>query len=183
MKVYRKVNLWLALLMAVFAGGPICLVESEAWALPFNQDMVGNQPSIGDIQRPEPGNSIPLGSLTRDLQMTREEATNLENPVSASVSSVAHGERLFSANCSPCHGRVVGPGEVVLGGVQGQVPGPALFVEPMWEKPDGHYFTYIHYGGLAIMPAYGWRLTHQEEWDIVNYIRKVQNEVREKQGN
>jgi mono/diheme cytochrome c family protein len=155
----------------------IFIVSSSSYALPFNQDMVGNQPSIGDIQRPEPGSSVSRGSLQRDLMMSREEAVNLKNPIKPTEQSIYHGERLYSSNCSPCHGRVI-DGEVYLGTVQTQVPGPALFVESMWEKSDGHYFSYIHYGGMAIMPAYGWKLNSHEQWDIVNFIRKVQEDTK-----
>jgi mono/diheme cytochrome c family protein len=157
----------------------VALVFNSAFALPFNQDMVGNQPSIGDIQRPEPGLSISRGSLQRDLLMTREEAVNLKNPVKATEQSVYHGDRLYNANCAPCHGRVL-DGKVYLGTVQNQVPGPALFAESMWEKSDGHYFSYIHYGGMAIMPAYGWKLNFYEQWDIVNFIRKIQEDIKNK---
>ncbi|MCB0331689.1 MAG: cytochrome c, partial [Bdellovibrionales bacterium] len=43
-------------------------------------------------------------------------------------------------------------------------------------KSDGHIFSYIHFGGVAIMPRYGYKLSPREHWDIVNYIRWMQKD-------
>jgi mono/diheme cytochrome c family protein len=158
--------------------GTACLVlfTSTAFALPFNQDMVGGQLSVGDIHRPEPENSKQRGAESRYSGETREGAAGLTNPVPATAASVHHGERLYQANCSMCHGRRI-DGKQVEGGVQHLLPGIPLFEAYMKEKPDAHYFQFVKYGGMAIMPAYGWKFSTEEIWDIVNYIRLVQKEV------
>ena len=42
-------------------------------------------------------------------------------------------------------------------------------------KTDGYLYATIHYGGLVIMPGLGWKLSDSEHWDIINYLRSVQN--------
>lgn len=164
----RKGAVGLGILFAVVGLAPL------ASALPFNQDMVGNQISVGDMHRPEPAKSKPRGAEERYVGESREAALLMKNPVKPTADSVIHGERLYQVTCSPCHGRYI-EDQYVNGGVQHVVPGPPLFEAYMKEKPDAHYFQYIHFGGLAIMPAYGWRFSPEEHWDIVNYIRSVQN--------
>jgi mono/diheme cytochrome c family protein len=148
------------------------LFGSAAFALPFNQDMVGEQLIPGSMMRPKAPNTVPTGVEHR-FQGTEQEALRLTNPVSSSVTSVANGKRLFHANCSPCHGRYVEE-KYVPGAVSTFLPGPNLQADFYKTKPDGHYFKYINLGG-PIMPAYGYKFSMTEHWDIVNYIRYLQN--------
>jgi mono/diheme cytochrome c family protein len=148
----------------------------EVWALPFNQDMVGSQLSIGDMQRANPAKSLPKGADQRYMgdEASIESAARMVNPVPPSDRSIRHGERLYQANCSPCHGRRI-DGKQVEGGVQQWLPGLPLFEPMMKDKPDGHFFQAIHFGFAGIMPSYSYKFSIEEEWDIVNYIRHVQN--------
>ena len=73
-------------------------------ALPFNTDMMDKQPITGSIMRPKEPGSVAFGSLA-DRVETRDEALKLENPLKGDALSIASGERLFSTNCAPCHGR------------------------------------------------------------------------------
>jgi len=145
---------------------------STVAALPFNQDMVGGQPILGKVMRPKAEGSVPRGAEARYVG-TKEDAVNLKNPVPASPASVASGERLFHSNCSPCHGRYI-EGKYIAGAVSKYVPGPNLQAEFYKTKSDGHFFQFIHFGGMAIMPAYGYKFSINEHWDIVNYIRHIQ---------
>jgi mono/diheme cytochrome c family protein len=148
------------------------LIPALSFALPFNQDMVGGQLEAGSIMRPNPSDSIARGAGERFVG-TREEAGKLANPVPADARSIGNGRRLFSANCSPCHGKYM-DGKHIAGAVSAQIPGPDLALQTYKDKPDGHFFEFIHFGGIAIMPAYGWKFSIREHWDIVNYIRRVQ---------
>jgi hypothetical protein len=143
-------------------------------ALPFNQDMVGTQLTNGNIMRPKAAESVPVGASERFIGPKREDALRLTNPVEPTEMSIASGSRLFAINCSPCHGRYI-EGEHIPGAVSVYLPGPELSNALYKDKPDAHFFQFIYYGGLAIMPAYGWKLSIEEHWDIVNYIRHLQN--------
>jgi mono/diheme cytochrome c family protein len=150
--------------------------QQLAYSLPFNQDMVGTQLSNGNIMRPKAAESVPVGTAKRFVGPNREDALRLTNPVPATEESVSNGSRLFAVNCSPCHGRYI-EGKHVPGAVSTYLPGAELSAPFYKEKPDAHFFQFIHYGGMAIMPAYGWKLSIEEHWDIVNYIRHLQNTV------
>jgi mono/diheme cytochrome c family protein len=138
----------------------------------FGQDI-----PAGSMSRPRVPNTVPVGSLTRRIE-SREVALKLENPQQGDKVSIANGERLFAINCSPCHGKYssdpAGAQQYKRGAVAHLVPGPDLTDPIIAAKPDGHFYGYIYFGGMAIMPAYGWKLSPTEHWDIVNYVRKVQ---------
>jgi hypothetical protein len=47
------------------------------------------------------------------------------------------------------------------------------------DRTDGYIFGAIHYGSYStLMPAYGWKFSIEEHWDMVNYIRKMQSEIK-----
>ncbi|MCB9029959.1 MAG: c-type cytochrome [Deltaproteobacteria bacterium] len=153
------------------------LIATDALALPFNSDMV-NMPSLssGQISRSLPEDSVAIGSLA-DRVESKDEALNLKNPNdSHDKEAPLRGERLFRVNCMPCHGSydekaVNTPGEVAKRAI---MAGPDIANEYYATKPDGLFYGTIHFGGLAVMPRVGWKISPQETWDIVSYIRELQ---------
>ncbi|RIL09682.1 MAG: hypothetical protein DCC75_05985 [Proteobacteria bacterium] len=166
-----------ALAMAL---GAAAALSPGAYALPFNSEMLGGQQLItGKIMRPKPAGSVARGSLERVIE-TRESMANAVNPVPSSELSVKRGRRLFEVNCIPCHGTYSdGKWEQSpLAQIQMPMPSIDLSAEGTRQRSDGFIFGYIYFGGVAIMPSYGWKLSHPEVWDIVNYVRKIQNTNR-----
>lgn len=147
-------------------------ITVSAHALPFNDDMVHDQLKTGEVMRAAPENSIPRGASDRYVE-SREVAMSLKNPIAGDALSTRHGQRLWEIHCSMCHGVYTDTGYEV-GVVNQWVPGPNLADDAIKVKPDGHFFGYIYFGGLALMPRYGWKLSITEHWDLVNYIREVQ---------
>jgi len=178
---YRKYGVGVSLARAFVTtmcgvAGLVATNPTDALALPFNQDMVGSQISNGAIMRKHAEGAVATSDAERYVGLTREGALTLTNPIPATPESLSKGARLFSANCSPCHGRY-NEGKYIPGAVSNYVPGPNLALSFYKEKPDAHFFQFIHFGGMAIMPAYGWKFSMEEHWDIVNYVRQVQNEM------
>lgn len=151
-----------------------CLGPAISYALPFNTDMYHGQPITGDVMRPKAIGSVPMGSLDRYVE-SKEEAAKLENPLKGDFASALAGERLYAVNCSPCHGTYSGGRQASIGAVAKFMPGPDLTAELYKSRSDGFFYSTIHFGGMALMPGYGYKLSPKEHWDIVNYIRKVQN--------
>ncbi len=153
------------LLIILFA-----LLPLSAFSLPFNEDMVEYQLSPGQISRGEPKGSIAVGAAHKYIA-NKKEAESFTNPNKKTESSVRKGKRLFSVNCQPCHGKI-GPkenyviGKVVMGA-------PNLADKTYHERTDGEIFRTIYFGNLIMQPV-GWKLSHEEAWDIVNFIREVQ---------
>lgn len=146
-------------------------------ALPFNDDMVDNQKRTGIIMRGAPEGSVPVG-FESVFPKTKAEATELVNTVPAEPRSIEAGSRLFRVNCYPCHGDVskspYQPGPVAVNS-KGAIPGMDIGDKIYLQRTDGYIYATIHFGGLVIMPGLGWKMSDQEHWDIVNYLRSVQN--------
>lgn len=149
------------------------VLSLPVFALPFNDDMVHDQLNTSEVVRMAPEGSIPLGASERFVE-SREVATALENPLAGDQLSTRNGERLWDIHCSMCHGVYTEDG-YVRGVVNKFMPGPDVADEAYKAKPDGHFFAYIYFGGYALMPRYGWKFSLTEHWDMVNYIREVQN--------
>lgn len=93
-----------------------------------------------------------------------------QNPVGRTPLSVDIGATLFAANCVQCHG-VEGLGDGPLAGTL-TVP-PATFRVHVPFHPDGVLFAWISDGipGTG-MPAWKGRLSEQDRWDLVNFLRE-----------
>lgn len=104
------------------------------------------------------------------------DPATLQNPIPPSTESVALGARLYRQNCAVCHGpegRGDGPAAPSL------VPRPADLTVHAPMHTDGELFWWITNGlpGTA-MPAFRGRLTEEERWHIVNFLRSLTPQER-----
>jgi mono/diheme cytochrome c family protein len=93
-----------------------------------------------------------------------------KNPVAASASSLAAGQKIFSKTCAMCHGKTGdadGPAVIELNIHPAKLSDPKLATEP-----DGALFWKITTGKKP-MPAYGKRLSETDRWNLVNYVRTL----------
>jgi mono/diheme cytochrome c family protein len=118
--------------------------------------------------------SLVLGGVTaassisdKKWQVPATEAAK-RNPVSASETSIAAGQKLYTKNCASCHEPSGdGDGRAALElGIQ-----PARLSESR-NQPDGVLFWKIT-NGKKPMPAYGTRLPETDRWNLINYIRSL----------
>ncbi len=141
-------------------------LPAHSFALPWDIDMY-RQESLksNEVARsPVPG-TVPVGY--KPFTMSLEDAdTQLKNPQPRTQQSAWHGQRLWATNCSPCHG-VRADGKTSVGPKMGV---PDLLADLYRNKSDGHIFGVIHYG-LRNMPRYGFKLSEEETWDLINYLR------------
>ena len=173
-----KISRLVVLLFAALA------LPSFVAALPFNDDMVNVQKRTGSVMRPKPADSIALGSLDYVVN-TREEAQKLSNPLKGDKESAQRGRVLFSMNCYPCHGNIETQpsGSGYTGGPVSQkmlVRAPDLRA-PVYRdnRTDGDIYGAIHFGSPSgLMQPLGWKFSPREHWDLVNFVRSVQ----QKQG-
>jgi mono/diheme cytochrome c family protein len=100
------------------------------------------------------------------------------NPVTATSESVAAGKRAYDANCAACHGNAA-EGAVKAGLAisiieeQGGRQPPDL-TDAEWDhgSTDGEIFAVIARGlPPTMMTGFAGRLTDQDIWNIVNYLR------------
>ena len=146
---------------------------SSAFALPFNDDMVDMQMRTGVIMKPKPENSVPKGSLSYRVE-DKAQAETFKNPIKGEKFSVKNGKQLFRINCYPCHGDLEAPKYTPGPVAKKFMPPPDITNDYYEAKSDGYLYGVIHFGGLAVMPPLGWKLSPTEHWDIINYVRSVQ---------
>jgi mono/diheme cytochrome c family protein len=96
-------------------------------------------------------------------------APQLVSPVNATAAVLARGADLFRSNCAPCHGR----------GGKGDGPSaeprhpPADLTDPeVAAQPEGVLF-YKVWNGKTPMPAFKSRMTENEVWTVVAYVRTL----------
>jgi mono/diheme cytochrome c family protein len=91
-----------------------------------------------------------------------------KNPVSASQTSIAAGQKLYTKHCASCHGPSGdGDGHAAAElGIQ-----PARLSESRSES-DGALFWKIT-NGKKPMPGYGTRLSETDRWSLISYIRTL----------
>ena len=95
----------------------------------------------------------------------------LRNPFPPTPESLQAGEASYLQNCQTCHGTAGrGDGPAALG----LTPPPADLVAHVPLHPERALFRFIHDGipGTAMAPL-GSRMTDDEIWHVVNYIRTL----------
>jgi mono/diheme cytochrome c family protein len=97
------------------------------------------------------------------------------NPVPADAASIARGSELFHINCSLCHG-VDGKGDGPIANFLQKTKPTDLTGPIVTSVSDGAIFLVITNGMPGAMPALNENLTVRERWDVVNYVRTLQNQ-------
>jgi mono/diheme cytochrome c family protein len=124
--------------------------------------------------RPIPPHTVARGQLNEDQQFFEGKSggqlvTTFPAPVTRQM--LEHGRQSFDVYCAVCHGRT-GEGDGMI--VQRGFPAPpSLHEERLRKAPVGHLFDVIT-NGYGIMYPYASRVTIEQRWDIVAYIRALQ---------
>ncbi len=105
-------------------------------------------------------------------QMKLEAMTvKMHNPLQSTPENLKHGEQLFLATCSPCHG-VGGAGNGTVVHLLAHKPAN-LMTGVSKNLPDGYIYGYIRNGGIW-MPSYDDAMSSTERWQVVVYLRDLQ---------
>jgi copper transport protein len=95
------------------------------------------------------------------------------NPIPPNADSVAVGEALYAENCFPCHG-ATGAGDGPVGRTLNPPPADLTLHTQPGVHPDGRLYNWISNGFQdSVMPAFSEKLTDEERWHLVNYIRTL----------
>ena len=128
----------------------------------------------GSGARPIPPHTIARGQLNEDQPFFEGKLGGQlvsTFPVPLTRQLIEHGRESFDVYCAVCHGKS-GQGDGMI--VQRGFPAPpSLHEERLRQAPVGHFFDVIT-NGYGIMYPYASRVTTEERWAIIAYIRALQ---------
>ena len=108
-----------------------------------------------------------------------EDADKTKNPFPTSPESIEKGKALYlertKGNCIFCHGETGAGNEATLARLR-RKPADLTNKERMAKMTDGELFWKISKGITGIMPAGEKRMSEEERWHVVNYIRTLPKE-------
>ncbi len=134
-----------------------------------NHDFPNEQVDRKPVEHTVPRGPVDDGSVFYTGQTGNVLATTF--PVPVTLDLVKQGQEAFNINCSVCHGRD-GYGEGIV--VQRGFPQPPSFhSERLRNAPVGHFFQVITHG-YGVMYPFGSRITPEDRWAIISYIRALQ---------
>jgi cbb3-type cytochrome c oxidase subunit III len=124
-------------------------------------------------RQPVPG-TVARGHLHLDeLLYTGKENSVLANrfPFPITRADLQRGREQFNIFCTPCHDYTgSGHGMIVQ---RGFPPPPSYHIDRLRNAPAGHFFD-VMTNGFGSMYSYAARVTPEDRWRIIAYIRALQ---------
>ena len=167
----RNRRLFMLLLAVLFGCGCREEMRNDSRLKPLQED-----PFFADrnSSRPLVPNTVPHGEAdTDDFFYQGEINGKLVRgfPSAITKQELARGRDRFNIYCSICHGPT-GEGDGMI--VQRGFPQPPSFHEQrLRDAPEGHFFHVITHG-YGVMYPYADRITPEDRWAIIAYIRALQ---------
>lgn len=127
----------------------------------------GTVPASGGMLAGTSSGRVDDGQLALEAKL--DKAQRIPFPVTMQV--LRRGQERFDVFCSPCHS-VVGDGDGMVAR-RGFPHPPSYHIDRLRKAPDRHFYD-VMTNGYGIMYSYANRLTPQERWQIVAYIRALQ---------
>ncbi len=110
----------------------------------------------------------PAGAVPVTGREVVSQESELKNPISPTAESLAEGKALFETNCVICHGQTSAERGPV--GKKLTPPPPGLDHDMVKGLSDSTIFKTITFG-FGRMPVFQDKLTPQERWNLVNFLR------------
>jgi len=122
------------------------------------------------------GAGAPPQDFSKNTWNLPDDAEKTRNPVASTPESIAKGKELYlertKGNCVYCHGENGAGNEASMPNLR-RKPADISNKERMTSMTDGEVFWKITKGIEGIMPAGEKRMTEEERWHVVNYIRTL----------
>lgn len=117
----------------------------------------------GTEARPLPEHTVAQGDIARDEVVA--------TPLPVTAASLQRGQERFNIYCSPCHG-LGGMGDGMI--VQRGFPPPPSFASPRLRAASARHVFDVITNGYGAMYPYAARVTPEDRWAIVGYVRALQ---------
>lgn len=172
--IFDSIARWLSIYGLPFGGG-VAIALGLIWlliSLKASRNLVSQIALLAPVLI-----ALPIGALSL-ITFFREATPGLAltNPYLPDEQSLAIGQKLFEDNCAVCHGeagRGNGPAASSL-----SVPPPDYANGHLDIHTDGDIFYWIQ-NGLprtgSPMPAFKDKLSEDDTWHVVNYVRRLRN--------
>ena len=173
---------WLMLLFATCALAGCERTMKDMYVQPkLGPDAASPLWADGKGSRPPPPGSVAVasgdlaktssGRHGRDELDARDAANTASAPPTADLALLQRGQARYDVYCAPCHS-IVGDGDGMI--VRRGFPRPPTFHQArLRDAPDRHFFDVITQG-YGVMVPYADRVTPQDRWAIVAYVRALQ---------
>ena len=118
----------------------------------------------------------PQQDFSKNTWELPEDADKTKNPTTVTPESIAKGKELYmersKGNCVFCHGETGAGNEANLAKLR-RKPADLTSKERMTAMTDGEVFWKVSKGIQGIMPAGEKRMSEEERWHVVNYVRTL----------
>lgn len=95
-------------------------------------------------------------------------------PFKIGMADLQRGQQRYDIFCSPCHGVLGnGKGMIALRGLSLRKPPASYLTKRLRDMPIGHFYD-VMTNGYGVMYSYASRITPDDRWRIVAYIRVLQ---------
>jgi len=165
-------------LVAVAGCDPDYVVHHVGWF-----STMRHQRSIKPYAMPRPPvpGTVPVGGTEVD-SIGIAAAERIANPRTRTSESLNRGRWMYETFCLVCHG-ASGRGD---GPISSTVGGPFFGVrsvvsDTVARRSDGYLYAVVIHApamGRGLMPIYGDKIHGTDRWDVVNYVRFLQQQAR-----
>jgi mono/diheme cytochrome c family protein len=112
--------------------------------------------------------SPPVGAVPISGKEIVSQGSELRNSISPTEASLSQGKALFDINCAMCHGQTSAERGPV--GKKLVPPPPGLDHDMLKGLSDSTIFKALTFG-FGRMPVFRDKLTPEERWNLVNFLR------------
>ncbi len=138
---------------------------------------MNGQTKINEIAVPMNG-SVPFYYENTEEERLRATAEIIDNPFPITEEGISRGKDLYMINCAICHGsKGDGLGYIVNDDENKNVKYPAqpanFLTDDFIAASNGRYYFSIMYG-KNVMGPYADKLSYEERWQVIHYIRTLQ---------
>ncbi|MEM8532789.1 MAG: cytochrome c [Chloroflexota bacterium] len=142
----------------------------------FFEDEVASRPLVSGVvaQGRDPADTaLNEGMVDGDLVT--------ENPVEVTEELLVRGQEQYEVFCGPCHGPQGEPVQnaITIGFTDAGIAIPSLYLQRLRDETDGYFFDVITNGveenGQLNMYPYASRITPEDRWAVIAYIRELQD--------
>lgn len=124
--------------------------------------------------RTPPDGTVAQGQLREDSLFYTGKVGDQDSPVfpfPVTEEMLKRGQEQYNVFCSPCHDRAgTGEGMIVE---RGMIRPPSFHIVRLREAPPGYFFDVIT-NGFGAMFSYASRLSPEDRWAVIAYIRALQ---------